>query len=448
MLACGVVAEGGCSGWEGTDPQPVEQLMEPGPSDSGAVLTSGVAGRGLLARTAWSFVGQGLSSASNFFLSVLVLWQGTEAQFATLSVVFTIYTFFVLLMRAAVGLPVTLLFSKDFGEGRQPELRVAAGASFGASVLVAAGMLAAGALSSGNDGQWLVLGATMPLLLLQDTARYVCFAAGKPRVAAEADGLWVFLQVAGSAAVLLLADPADAGTAYLAVWAGAGALSGCFLLRRTSLRPAPAAGLGWWRAHRALTTRLVVDFSIGAGSHYAVFFGLAVVAGAAELGRLKAAQTFLGPLIVLLLGGAVLGVPESVRAEAEPARLWQLTVRLAAALVGAAVACGTVVYLALPLVGPSTFPDVWEGARPVIPVLTVFAAAIGASTGAISGLRATAQNGWIMRVRVATGPVLVVASIPASAALGVNGALGVLSITEWFVVVLAWRRLRQVLAKT
>jgi O-antigen/teichoic acid export membrane protein len=120
---------------------------------------------------------------------------------------------------------------------------------------------------------------------------------------------------------------------------------------------------------------------------------------------------------------------------------------LAAALVAAAVACGTVVYLLLPLLGPSMFPDVWEGVRPVIPVLTVFAAAIGASTGAISGLRAMGQNDWIMRVRLATGPMLVVASIPASASLGVNGALGVLSVMEWFVVVLSWRRLRTTLAQ-
>ena len=398
-----------------------------------------------MARSAWSFIGQGLSSSSNFILSVLVLAQGSPAQFATMSIVLTIYTFFLLLLRAAVGLPVTLLYSKDLAHGRQEELRAAAGATAGVSVVVAGAVLIWALVSSSDRGQWLVLGALLPMLLLQDTARYACFALGRPRAAAEADGLWVVLQILGSAAVLLVAAGAGAATALLAVWAGAGAVSGCFLLGRAGLRPAPGRGYRWLQTHRGLSGRLVTDYLVGAGSHYAVFFALAVVAGSGELGRLKAAQTFLGPLIVLLLGGAVFGVPESVRAGGDPARLWRLTLRLAGALVAAAVVCGVAVYVALPVVGPATFPDAWATARPAIPLLTVFAAAVGASTGATSGLRAMHQNSWLLRGRVLTGPVLVLGSIPSSAVWGVNGALAALSLTEWAVVLLSWRRLRQVL---
>lgn len=400
-----------------------------------------------MARSAWSFIGQGLSSSSNFILSVLVLSQGSPSQFATLSIVLTIYTFFVLLLRAGVGLPVTLLYSKDLAHGREEELRAAAGVTAGASVAVAVAVLMWALGSSSDRGQWLVLAALLPMLLLQDTARYACFALGRPRAAAEADGLWVILQVVGSATVLLVAADAGAATAFLAVWAGAGALSGCFLVARMGLRPSIAPGYRWLRAHRGLSGRLVTDYLVGAGSHYAVFFALAVVAGSGELGRLKAAQTFLGPLIVLLLGGAVFGVPESVRAGGDAGRLWRLTLRLAAVLAAAAVVCGSVVYLVLPVVGPATFPDAWESARPAIPLLTVFAAAVGASTGATSGLRAMHQNSWILRVRFLTGPVLVLGAIPASALWGVNGALAALSITEWAVVVLSWRRLRRVLGR-
>lgn len=406
---------------------------------------SGTDRRGVVARSAWSFIGQGLSSSSNFILSVLVLSQGSASQFATLSIVLTIYTFFLLLLRAAVGLPVTLLYSKDLAQGREEELRAAAGLTAAASVVVGVAVLLWAVASSSDRGQWLVLGALLPMLLLQDTARYACFALGRPRAAAEADGVWVVLQVVGSAAVLLVVADAGAATAFLAVWAGAGVLSGCFLLGRMNLRPALGRGYRWLDAHRGLSGRLVTDYLVGAGSHYAVFFALALVAGSGELGRLKAAQTFLGPLIVVLLGGAVFGVPESVRAGGDPARLWRLTLRLAGALVTAAVVCGAVVYLVLPAVGPATFPDAWESARPAIPLLTVFAAAVGASTGATSGLRAMDQNAWILRVRFLMAPVLVLGSIPASAVWGVNGALAALSLTEWVVVALSWRRLRQVL---
>lgn len=406
----------------------------------------GATRRALIARSAWSFIGQGLSSSSNFILSVLVLWRGTPAQFATLSIVLTIYTFFLLLLRAAVGLPVTLLYSKELAQGREDQLQAAAGATALVAAAVTPLLLLWALASSSDRGQWLALGALLPMLLLQDTARYACFALGRPRAAAGADGLWVVVQVVGSVAVLLLlGDGAGAATAFLAAWAGAGALSAAVLLGRTALRPALASGYGWLQEHRALCGRLVTDYLVGAGSHYAVFFALAVVAGSGELGRLKAAQTFLGPLIVLLLGGAVFGVPESVRAGGDPARLWRLTLRLAGALVAAALVCGSVVYLALPVVGPATFPDAWEGARGAIPLLTVFATAVGASTGSTSGLRAMHENSWLLRVRVLTGPVLVLGSIPASAVWGVNGALAALSLTEWVVVLLSWRRLRQVL---
>lgn len=407
---------------------------------------SGSTGRAVAARSAWSFIGQGLSSSSNFILTVLVLARASPPQFATLAVVLTIYTFFVLLLRAGVGLPVTLLYSGDMAAGREAELRAAAGVTAAASVAVSAALLVGALAASGDRGQWVALGALLPLLLLQDTARYACFARGRPRAAAEADGLWVVLQLVASAVAWVVVDDAGAATALLAAWAGAGAVSGCFLLARAGLRPAAGAGRRWLGAHRVLSGRLVTEYLVGAGSHYAVFFALAIVAGAGELGRLKAAQTFLGPLIVLLLGGAVFGVPESVRAGADPARLWRLVLRLSGALMAASVLCGAAVYAALPVLGPATFPDAWASARPVVPLLTVFAAALGASVGLTSALRAMQQNGWLLRARLVAGPLLVLASVPAAAWWGTHGALAVLSVTEWGVAALSWRRLRQVLA--
>jgi O-antigen/teichoic acid export membrane protein len=404
----------------------------------------GTGGGGLLGRTVWSFVGQGLSSSSNFLLTVLVLAQASRPQFATFSVVLTVYTFATQLIRAGVGLPVTLLYANDPAGSRREELRCALGVTLAVSGAVALALAAGGSLSARDQAQFLVVAAALPILALQDTARYACFAWGRPRTAAEADGIWVVLLAVGSAAVL--AAGAGSAVAFLGLWTGAGAVSGCWLLARLGARPRLRPAYTWLRTHRGLSGRLVGDYLVGAGSHYAVYFILAAVAGADELGRLKAAQTFLGPLIVVLLGGAVFGVPESVRAGSDGPRVWRLTRRLAGALVGAALLCGSVVYVLLPVVGPATFPELWEPARAVIPLLSIFAAAIGASTGATSGLRAAGQHAWLLRVRVLTAPPLVLGSIPASAAFGVNGVLAVLACVEWTVTLLSWRRLRHALA--
>jgi O-antigen/teichoic acid export membrane protein len=70
---------------------------------------------------------------------------------------------------------------------------------------------------------------------------------------------------------------------------------------------------------------------------------------------------------------------------------------------------------------------------------------LGASTGVISALRALGENAWLLRVRVVSGVVLVVLSVPASAHYGAAGALVALSASEWTVALLAWTRLDQVL---
>ena len=189
-----------------------------------------------------------------------------------------------------------------------------------------------------------------------------------------------------------------------------------------------------------LWQRLLGEFVVASSSHQAVYYGLALVAGAGEVGRVKATQTLLGPLVILILGGGALGVPESVRAAGDPARLRQVAVRLSAFLVAAALACGAVAHTLLPHVGPDLFPHNWAEARPLIPVLTLFSCALGASIGAVSALRALDQNAWLLRLRAASGAVVVVVGVTASALFGAEGALASLAGAESVVAVLVWRR--------
>jgi len=395
----------------------------------------------LFRRTIWTFVDQAVSSGSNFILSVLVLSLVPAFEFAVFAVCLTTYLFAVQLARATVGVPVTLFYTRsDRGDLLdRDEERAAIGAGVALGVLAALAALVGSAVASQGRAQLVVLGAALPFLIWQDMVRYVCFARGRPSVAAGADTVWLTLQLAGSTAVLATGR-ASAAT-LLGVWAAAGAISAVAFGVGLRLLPRVAAATGWLWRNRALCGRLLAEFTVAAGSHYCVYYGLAIVAGADQLGRLKAAQTILGPVIVLLLGGGVLGVPESVRAAHDPALVRRIALRLSALLASASIAWGIIAYVALPIIGPAVFPNAWATARPLLPMLTLFAAAFGASLGATGALRAFGASPWLLRSRTISGVMLAVLGIPLSARFQAIGALLALALAEGSFAVLAWRRL-------
>jgi hypothetical protein len=387
----------------------------------------------------WSFGGQFLSSSGNFLVTAVVLTVASQAEYAVFSICFTTYLLAVLLFRALVAIPVMLLYSgarepKSGAEGEENAALIV-GVSIAGAL---APMLAMAALLlDGNRDQFYILAVALPFLLYQDGARYIAFARGCPAIAAKSDGLWLGLQVAGFAAAFLVGRASPAS--LFATWAVSGALAGVMIGLRLHL-PLRAAGAGAWLvAHWQLCRRLLMECVITSGGVYAMLYGLVIVADSGQLGRLRAAQTLLGPVSVLLLGGAALGVPETVRAREDSLRMRRFAVRLSAFLAGFTVVCGVCVYLTLPVFGPHLFPSAWSAARPLIPLLVVFNTALGASTGPISGIRALGDTRWIVRGRTVSTVILLLVGLPVAAAVGAGGAVLGLALAESVLAVAAWR---------
>lgn len=387
----------------------------------------------------WSFGGQFLSSSGNFLVTAVVLTVASQAEYAVFSICFTTYLLAVLLFRALVAIPVTLLYSGRREPKSGAEAEENAALSLGVIVAGAlAPMLAVAALLlDGNRDLFYILAIALPFLLYQDGARYIAYARGCPATAAKSDGLWLGLQVAGFATAFLLGRASPAS--LFASWAISGAVAGVMIGLRLHL-PLRAAGVSaWLAANWQLCRRLLTECVITSGGVYAMLYGLVIVADAGQLGRLRAAQTLLGPVSVLLLGGAALGVPESVRAREDSPRLRRFVVRLSAFLAGFTVVCGVGVYLALPAFGPHLFPSAWSAARPLIPLLVVFNAALGASTGPISGIRALGDTRWIVRGRTVSTVMLLLIGLPTAAFVGAGGAVLGLALAESALAVAAWR---------
>ena len=400
---------------------------------------------GLALRALWSLGGQFLSSGGNFLLTVLVLSVAGTEEFAVFSVCLTTYLFLALLLRALVCVPVTLLYSERNVAGHHQDQRAAMAVAGSAGCLASAVIVVISLFVDSGRMQFLVLAASLPFLFFQDGARYVSLARGTPSVAALSDALWVTLQVIGSLAAFAFGRAS--ATTLFAAWAVAGSLAGCLTGLQLHLFPHWVGAMDWLRRHRQIYRRLVVECLLTSGGVYAMYYGLVGLAGVRELGNLKAAQTLVGPINVLLMGGAAFSVPESVRARGHGPDLYRLAIRLSLFLIIITVICGVAVFFTLPIFGPHLFPNVWATARPVIPLFVVFNAGLGASTGPISAIRALGDGAWIVRGRTASTLVVLAIGLPAATIFGANGALLGLSVAELLFAVAAWSHLAHLLSE-
>lgn len=397
----------------------------------------------VVGRSAWTLLDQAASSGSNFLLAICILSTADRREFAAFSVVVTGYLLVTQLTRSAFSLPILILYSDDQGTvGNRSGQAVAASVATG--VIGAIVFAAAAHRFEPGRTMFLILACALPLLQYQDAVRHVAFAGALPKVAAKSDSLWVGIQVVGTvaAAAAGVASPA----VLLLIWAAGGCASGLIFGARLGVVPRFAHCGRWLNDNRDLCRRLAAEFLLNSGSYYAISYGLVAIAGADQLGRWRAAQALIGPVTVVLLGGATLGVPESARVREREASLWRFAGLLSVGLVAMALAGGFLAYVLLPAVGPGLFPDTWRTARPVLPVLTLYAAAAGASIGAVSALRARGHVGWIVRSRAVSGAVGLAVGLALASGSGATGALVGLGLSEAGFALAAWLRLRSALA--
>lgn len=413
-----------------------------GVPDLAGTAVSGAPGR-LRRRVAWNLGAQALWSASNFVLVLLALVSVPARPFAVFSVAITTYYLAAQLARAVVGIPVLLSGSgpDDPAAARADDPPAAMAASALMGLVLAVPVAAVGLLWREGWGPFVVLAAGLAPLLLQDALRHLAIARYRPEVATGGDAVRLAAELVLATAVLVLGW--ESATALMGVWVASAAVSVGWLVVRLDARPRLDRALGWYRANAVLCRRLGIEFAMTASGFYVLSYALAALAGAEEVGYLRAAQTLFGPASVLLLGGAVLGVPEGVRARHEPAQLLRFAARLSAMLVALSLACGVAVYLALPAVGPRLFADIWEPVQDVMPALTVFGAALGFAAGPIACLRAVDDMRWIVTARMASTVLALVVGLPAAGAWGARGMLAALAFSEWVLAARAWVRLRR-----
>jgi O-antigen/teichoic acid export membrane protein len=301
---------------------------------------------------------QAVSSISNFVAVAITANVATAGQFGQFSLGYAGLLLFLGAQRALIG--ETLLVKYSAADALDATARRAV---LGASLLASAAalpLLLAGALLTDESSRllWLVIAASLPFVLVQDTLRYLFICEGRPSRALLIDGVWAVLSIASMALVAI-----NSGTVWAVVlcW-GAGAAAALVLgLILGRALPSPGGGTRWLRANRNPGLRYLGEFSALNASTFVVLYLLAIPLGAAGVGALRAAQLLFSPLNTAFSAIKMAVIPELVRSRGTRVFRNRLieTFVIVAALAGF---WGAVVMFLPASVGALLLGDTWQSA--------------------------------------------------------------------------------------
>lgn len=368
-------------------------------------------------RVAWAIADQALSSASNIIV-LLVLAHLVDARgVGDFSAAFLVYLVALNICRSLISEPLVIVSTDAVSPARGAD---AIGASLILGVALAGLTVSVGLLMSGSLGDTLVvLGVVLPLLLVQDTWRFICFASGSPRAAALNDGTWLvvgLLLIGG----LAYADGVSSASMVLA-WGLAGSVAAGVACLQARAWPRVKEGFAWAKSQRKISLPLLLEYGIAGGASQLALVIIGIVCGLVALGHIRLALALLGPAYVLFQGVSVFAVPELVRLRARGAVFRRASLLLQLALLSAAAVLMGIL-LSAPDIGRLAIGPAWPAVQRLILPLGVFVAAEGAMIGARAGLRASARVNASLLVRATTAPVAILLVFLGATWQGVQGA--------------------------
>jgi O-antigen/teichoic acid export membrane protein len=392
------------------------------PESRRAKAESGGAVKGGARRAGWGLLDQILSSATNFALGIFIAATVSPNQFGAFFVVYGAYGVCLGISSGVASTPLIVRFSAADGT----QLRQAERSSVGTALAVgllggAACLFAAAFIGSDIAGPLRAVGAMLPGLLVQDAWRFAFMARGAPRLAAANDSLWAALQVGGTS-ILLAADAVSASSMAL-VWGGSATVAACFGCIQAKAWPALASSRRWLRDQRDLGLRYAVEAVAHRSGAWLAVAAVGAIAGLPAVAALRGATLLVtGPLSLLFVGAAFVGLPEAVRLfESSPDRLPRMVWGISIAVTGLTACWCTLVLALSDTVGSGILGETWPLAKPLLLTLTLFAVAQAIAIGPAQGLWALAAARRSLKSQLAN-VFLVLATMSVGA--GVDGARG------------------------
>jgi O-antigen/teichoic acid export membrane protein len=386
----------------------------------------------------WGLLDQILSSLTNFLLGLLIARTVTARDLGAFGLAYATYSLALGATRALALEPLVVRFSAASEE----QWRVAAGRASGTALAIGAtigiGILFAAAFAQGPlRSVLLVLGVTLPLLLLQDAWRFSFFALGTNARAFWNDAVWVAVLFPGAA--MLLATGRQSIATLTAVWAAAGCAAAAVGFVQSGILPRPDHASRWLREQRDLTFRFLGEFIVSNGATQTSVFLIGLLATLADVGQLRAGQIILGPLNILFQGAGLVAVAETSRLLAQsPRRMHHAVYAISTILTVSTLAWAAVAFLLPASLGQALLRGNWAGGSALLLPLTISTVGYAFAYGAMTGLRALGAASSSLRARILDGFSLIILTMVGAAnggAMGVawgHAVVGCLRILNWW----------------
>ena len=372
-----------------------------------------------LVRTASAgLVDAGISSAGNFAVAWVAAQLLSLAAFGILASGLMVGVLLAGLSRVVF---VETLVLRHSGNGRtrlDQEARPVLGMILTGSVVVGVLVVAVGLLpgtATPVRSVIVTLGCVLPLILLQDSLRWICYARGDVGNALLSTSIWTLGTLIGMA--VLFGRGAVTAVSCLAVWGATAGLAAAVSVVRTHLTPVRPQSTAWMRGNVSLSFRTAADYvltqAVGQGGGLLI----AAVAGAAAYGVLRVAQLPLALIPIMITGSVAVLQPAML---VHVARGEHRAARKLAGVATTGMAIAVLGMYAVTLIAGTEFMSRvfgpgWTEAGSVVPV--VVAGAIGSCATAAYGpyLRSVNEIDYQVRIKVVVAPLVLLAIAALSA---------------------------------
>ncbi|ALE72530.1 hypothetical protein FRP1_04330 [Pseudonocardia sp. EC080625-04] len=394
-----------------------------------------MSGTSNLRQAHWGFLSQAVNTGTNFLLTLLVARETEPDDFGAFAVVMVLYTIGVGVVRATSSDVLAVLRGRRSADRRREEGEALAHTLVFGTVL---GLVAAGVvlLIGHGTGPFLLMALAMPLLMLQEGLRGIAMVRAVPKEAALSDVLWAVLQL-GTIGIAAAASGGPSEIAAVAGWCAGGSIAALMALFRLRVRLRIRVAHRWFAIHRAVAAPLLATHMLTGLPVDASFLLMPLVTTLPEVGALRAAFLFFGPLGVLILGTRSMLLPDATRL-GSAGEVRRLVGRVTAVQAALAAAWGTGIVLLPDPVGRWLLGANWDGTYGPRFFLAMMLVAEAVLVGAVVAASALGLLRRALLVQATTVPIVLVLVLVVAAGHGATGTAAVLAGGYLVGGVLAW----------
>ena len=394
-------------------------------------------------RLSWGIADQAISSITNFAVSIYVARSLGDVQFGAFSLAYITYPFVLNASRGLATDPLMVRFSSVSLKAWRRAVADCTGTSTVVGLVAGVLVLAVTSLLHGYASlAFLGLGISLPGLMLQDSWRFAFFALGRGSQAFINDCIWAVTLVPG---LIIVQRSGHANVFwFILAWGMSATIAAIAGLLQSGVVPKITGTREWLAKQRDLGIRFFVEGSATSGAQQLRSYGVGFILSLAAVGYIQAANTVMGPIMILFLGMGLVTTPEAARIlHRSPKRLPLFCMMVSAGLVVAGLAWGVILVVVFPRgLGQIMFGHIWRSTYPLAIPQTLYILGMCVVTGASAGLHALGAAQRSMRGMMILSAIYLVLGILGAVVDGTTGAVLGTAIASWTGAVIYWWELR------